>query len=811
MKVLKFGGTSVGTSHSINQVIKIIKKQQTPCVVVISAVGGITNLLLETAIKAKYQDETFVETFSAIQEKHILILKELNIDTPTNKLFLKEQFSELKKLFDGVHLIEEFSNKTSDKILSYGELLSSFIVFNALKKDTEHVGYLNAQEVIVTESVYNKPEVLFEETNHNIKAYFKSNNHQITIVPGFISKSKKGEVTTLGRGGSDYSAAIFASALEASILEIWTDVSGMYTTNPKLVKQAKPIEELSYEEAMELSHFGAKVLYPPTIQPVLKNQIQIQIKNTFSPEEKGTLITKKTNFTHHVVRGISNIDHIALMTLEGPAMIGVSGFAKRIFEALHDVNVNIIVITQASSEHSICFAIDKNDINTAEVAINKQFAHEIFMGKVKPLIVESGLSIVAVVGDYMKNHQGISGTLFSTLGANNINIRAIAQGASEKNITVIIKDTDVKKALNSLHEVFFEHVKKQLNVFIAGVGNVGKQLLNQIQQQNNYLKEELNIKIRVVGITNSKTMCFDTHGINLKNYKTILEAGETANIEGFLSKANQLNLRNSVFVDITANETVAQSYANYLKHNIAVVACNKIACSCQIDTYKNLKYLSKKYNAPFLFETNVGAGLPIINTLNNLITSGDKITGFEAVLSGSLNFVFNHYNTETSFYNVVKQAKEEGYTEPDPRIDLSGIDVARKLLILLRESGFMLEIEDIENESFLKESHLKSSSVSSFFEAIKEDEAYFKAIYQKSISNNTQLKYVAQFKDGKAKVGLQEIPPNHPFYNLQGKDNIVMFYTQRYPEQPLIVKGAGAGADVTASGLFADIIKCVNR
>ena len=811
MKVLKFGGTSVGTSHSINQVIKIIKKQQTPCVVVISAVGGITNLLLETAIKAKYQDETFVETFSAIQEKHILILKELNIDTPTNKLFLKEQFSELKKLFDGVHLIEEFSNKTSDKILSYGELLSSFIVFNALKKDTEHVGYLNAQEVIVTESVYNKPEVLFEETNHNIKAYFKSNNHQITIVPGFISKSKKGEVTTLGRGGSDYSAAIFASALEASILEIWTDVSGMYTTNPKLVKQAKPIEELSYEEAMELSHFGAKVLYPPTIQPVLKNQIQIQIKNTFSPEEKGTLITKKTNFTHHVVRGISNIDHIALMTLEGPAMIGVSGFAKRIFEALHDVNVNIIVITQASSEHSICFAIDKNDINTAEVAINKQFAHEIFMGKVKPLIVESGLSIVAVVGDYMKNHQGISGTLFSTLGANNINIRAIAQGASEKNITVIIKDTDVKKALNSLHEVFFEHVKKQLNVFIAGVGNVGKQLLNQIQQQNNYLKEELNIKIRVVGITNSKTMCFDTHGINLKNYKTILEAGETANIEGFLSKANQLNLRNSVFVDITANETVAQSYANYLKHNIAVVACNKIACSCQIDTYKNLKYLSKKYNAPFLFETNVGAGLPIINTLNNLITSGDKITGFEAVLSGSLNFVFNHYNTETSFYNVEKQAKEEGYTEPDPRIDLSGIDVARKLLILLRESGFMLEIEDIENESFLKESHLKSSSVSSFFEAIKEDEAYFKAIYQKSISNNTQLKYVAQFKDGKAKVGLQEIPPNHPFYNLQGKDNIVMFYTQRYPEQPLIVKGAGAGADVTASGLFADIIKCVNR
>ena len=578
-----------------------------------------------------------------------------------------------------------------------------------------------------------------------------------------------------------------------------------------MVKQAKPIEELSYEEAMELSHFGAKVLYPPTIQPVLKNQIQIQIKNTFSPEEKGTLITKKTNFTHHVVRGISNIDHIALMTLEGPAMIGVSGFAKRIFEALHDVNVNIIVITQASSEHSICFAIDKNDINTAEVAINKQFAHEIFMGKVKPLIVESGLSIVAVVGDYMKNHQGISGTLFSTLGANNINIRAIAQGASEKNITVIIKDTDVKKALNSLHEVFFEHVKKQLNVFIAGVGNVGKQLLNQIQQQNNYLKEELNIKIRVVGITNSKTMCFDTHGINLKNYKTILEAGETANIEGFLSKANQLNLRNSVFVDITANETVAQSYANYLKHNIAVVACNKIACSCQIDTYKNLKYLSKKYNAPFLFETNVGAGLPIINTLNNLITSGDKITGFEAVLSGSLNFVFNHYNTETSFYNVVKQAKEEGYTEPDPRIDLSGIDVARKLLILLRESGFMLEIEDIENESFLKESHLKSSSVSSFFEAIKEDEAYFKAIYQKSISNNTQLKYVAQFKDGKAKVGLQEIPPNHPFYNLQGKDNIVMFYTQRYPEQPLIVKGAGAGADVTASGLFADIIKCVNR
>ena len=586
----------------------------------------------------------------------------------------------------------------------------------------------------------------------------------------------------------------------------------MYTANPKLVKQAFPIERLSYQEAMELSHFGAKVLYPPTVQPVLDLGIPIHIKNTMQPEASGTIITNEnTNGNSTTAKGISNISDIALLTLQGNGMVGIPGFSKRLFETLAQEKINVILITQASSEHSICFGIDEKDAEKAEKAINVSFENEISLHKIDPIIVEKDLSIVALIGDNMKNHQGISGRMFSALGKNNINIRAIAQGASEKNISTVIAQKDVKKALNTIHERFFEDQSKQLNVFITGVGNVGERLVEQIKQQKKFLKDQLKINLRVIGLSNSRTMIFNDSGLSLKTWKDDLATGEKATLEGFLERIKKFNLRNSIFVDVTANEQVSNIYADYLKENIAIVACNKIACSSDYENYNTLKYLSRKYNAPFLFETNVGAGLPIIDTLNNLIASGDKITSIQAVLSGSLNFVFNNFDDNTKFHDVVKQAQAEGYTEPDPRIDLSGVDVARKILILARESGTKMNLEDIENESFLTTSNLKSTSVDDFYKTLISDEAHFQNLYASAKANNCQLKYVAEFNNGKAKVGLKEIPQGHPFYNLKGKDNIVMFYTQRYPEQPMIIKGAGAGADVTASGLFADIIRIGNK
>ena len=584
----------------------------------------------------------------------------------------------------------------------------------------------------------------------------------------------------------------------------------MFTTNPKLVKQAYPIDKISYQEAMELSHFGAKVLYPPTVQPVLSLDIPIHIKNTLDPDAVGTIISNEDTKSLSPVKGISNISNIALLTLEGTGMVGIPGFSRRLFETLSQEKINVIMITQASSEHSICLGIDEKDAQAAKAAIDVVFENEIALGKIEPIIIENGLSIIALVGDNMKNHQGISGKMFSTLGRNNINIRAIAQGASEKNITAVIDEKDVKKALNTLHEQFFESKTKQLNVFITGVGNVGERLVEQIKQQNKYLKDHLKINIRVAGLSNSRTMIFDETGLNLKDWKTQFAEGEKASLQGFFENTKALNLRNSIFVDVTANKDIADLYAQYLRQSIAIVACNKIACSSDYNNYKELKRLSLKYNAPFLFETNVGAGLPVIDTLNNLIASGDKVNSIQAVLSGSLNFVFNNFNDKTKFYDVVKQAGAAGYTEPDPRIDLSGVDVARKILILARESGIEMNLEDIDNTSFLSASGLKSDTVEDFYNTLITDEAHYQSLYASAKANHCQLKYVAKLDNGKASVSLQEIPEGHPFYNLQGSDNIVMFYTQRYPKQPMIIKGAGAGADVTASGLFADIIRIGN-
>ncbi|WP_420600968.1 bifunctional aspartate kinase/homoserine dehydrogenase I [Flagellimonas sp.] len=813
MKVLKFGGTSVANPENINRVKAIVQDAGSKKVaVVVSAFGGITDLLLNTASLAANQDLKYKESLAEIENRHISTIKEL---IPVQKQSgilskVKSDLNVLETLLEGAFLIGEITPKLSDKIVSYGELLSSFIISEFFKAEGLDATFKDSRELIITDENYGKAAVDFKKTNQQCNAFFKADKHKTFVLPGFVASSSEGNSTTLGRGGSDYTAAIIAAAENADILEIWTDVSGMYTANPKLVKQAKCVANISYEEAMELSHFGAKVLYPPTIQPILNKEIPIVIKNTFQPEDAGTYIAKSNNGNGKTVRGISHVGNISLLSLEGPGMIGIPGISKRFFETLSFEDISVVLITQASSEHSICVGISDDDVEKAVTAVNEAFNYEIASGKIKPVIVEKELAIVALVGDNMKSHQGLSGKMFSTLGKNNVNIRAIAQGASERNISAVIKKEDVKKALNSLHEAFFEENIKQLNLYVMGVGNVGSKFLGQIQQQNAYLKEELKLNVRVIGISNSRTMGFDENGIDLDNWQTTLTNGEKADKKKFYQMVKQFNFRNSVFVDNTASEEVSQSYPDYLKNSISVVTCNKIACSSNYEFYKDLKQLAKKYNAPFLFETNVGAGLPIIDTLKHLIASGDKVKKIQAVLSGSLNFVFNNFDDSTTFHDVVKQAQEEGYTEPDPTIDLSGIDVMRKILILARESGNQLDIEQIENESFVPKESLETNSNEAFFESLVKYETDFQKIYKEASEADSKLKYVAQFEDGKAKVGLQKIPKGHDFYNLEGSDNIVLFFTERYPNQPLIIKGAGAGAEVTASGIFADIIRIGN-
>ncbi|NAS30405.1 bifunctional aspartate kinase/homoserine dehydrogenase I [Flavobacteriaceae bacterium R38] len=814
MKVLKFGGTSVSNAANIIQVKNIVSEEakKEKIVVVVSAFGGVTDLLVEAARLAAKHNLLYKEKMIAIEKRHLEVIQQLlPINNQSKTLsYVKKSLNDLATLLEGAFLIGEITQKLSDKIISYGELLSSYIIseyFTALSLDTI---YKDARLLIKTNEVYGKTTVDFDATNTICSNYFGTVTYQIIVIPGFIASSHDGDITTLGRGGSDYTAAIVSGAIEAKSLEIWSDVSGMFTANPKLVKQAFAISNISYEEAMELSHFGAKVLYPPTIQPVLKKEIPILIKNTFKPEEEGTLISKNSNGKNKPVRGISHISNIGLISLEGIGMIGVPGISKRLFETLSLADISVILITQASSEHSICLGINEEDIEQAKKSINQAFEYEISTHKIKPCIVEKDLSVIALVGDNMKSHQGLSGKMFSALGKNNVNIRAIAQGASERNISAIIAKKDVKKALNTLHERFFEDNIKQLNLFVMGVGNVGARFLNQVLQQKEYLKKELLLNIRVIALSNSRTMVFDEDGISLEKWKKKLANGETANKEKFIETIKKLNYRNSIFVDNTANEEVANSYDTYLKNSIAVVTCNKIACSSRFDNYSQLKILARKYNAPFLFETNVGAGLPIIDTIKNLIASGDKIHKIQAVLSGSLNFVFNNFDLNTSFHDVVKLAQSEGYTEPDPKIDLSGIDVMRKILILARESGYKMEIDDIKNELFLPEECMNTNSVDAFYNALNKNTEHFNSLYTHANKVNCRLKYVAQFENGKAKVGLQHVEKEHPFYNLEGKDNIVLLYTDRYADQPLIIKGAGAGAEVTASGIFADIIRTGN-
>lgn len=817
MQVLKFGGTSVANAENIQKVVSIVKEALTkqPTVVVVSALGGITDTLLGAATQAAAGEEAYKENLAVIEQRHLEAVKQLLPVTQQSAVLslVKKMCNEIEDICNGIFLLKECSLQTRDRIMSYGELLSSRIIAHAFNQSGIPAVWKDSRELIQTNSHFGNAAVNFQATNRLVTDYFTASAKNLYILPGFVAADTNSITTTLGRGGSDYTAAIIGAALDASVVEIWTDVSGMMTADPRLVANARIIPAISYQEAMELSHFGAKVIYPPTIQPLMKKNIPVWIKNTFAPADYGTVIEKDVKKNGNSVRGISSMNKVSLLSLEGSGMVGIPGFSKRLFEALANENINVILITQSSSEHSICVAIEEASAERARLVVDREFAHEIETGKVEPIVIEKDQSILALVGDNMKSHTGIAGKMFNALGKNGVNIRAIAQGSSERNISAVIATRDVPKAINVLHEEFFENSYKQVNLFIVGVGNVGSRLLSQLRQQKQYLADNLKLQLNVAGLANSRKMLVQEEGISLDQWKDQLEKGQAMDLDQFVSTIIARNLRNSVFVDVTANDSVADVYADLLRKSISVVACNKVAASSAYSNYKKLKDLSREFNSHFLFETNVGAGLPVIGTLNDLLRTGDKINRIEAVLSGTLNFVFNHYNGEKSFSAVVRQAQTEGYTEPDPRLDLSGTDVMRKIMILARESGEQLEMSDITNNSFLPETCLQGS-VEDFYKAMEQEEDHFRKIYEEAAKEGKKLKFVASYQlvNGQptAKVGLQHISPAQDLYHLYGKDNVVLFFTDRYPEQPLVVKGAGAGAEVTASGVFADIMRTAN-
>ncbi len=812
MLVLKFGGTSVGSAESLDLVRNIVKEKaaSTPLIAVVSALGGITNDLERCAELASIGDESYADILEEVELRHISLCNVLVPVAQRSSTLTRVKFllNDLEDICRGVFLIRELSPRSSDQILSFGERLSSEIIKDYFKSDGMDVNLLDPRKLIKTDAQFGNAVVDRDLTFHNIKGAFETHS-QVSICPGFLASSNVGnQITTLGRGGSDYTASLLAAALGAEALEIWTDVSGMMTANPKLVPLARPINELSYEEAMELSHFGAKVIYPPTIQPVLDKGIPIVIKNTFSASDPGTRISKEGETNGQWIKGISSIDEVALCTLSGSGMVAVPNFSYRLFSALSRESINVIMITQASSEHTITVGIDRKDAERAKVSIENEFQHEIQQHKVNPLAVETELSIVALVGSKMREQVGVSATLFETLSENGVNVKAIAQGSTELNISVVVEKRHLAKSLNSVHESFFLSDLRKFNVFMIGVGNVGKAFLEQIKKQQEFLAKAFQINLSVTGLANSRKMLFSTDTIDLTTWETDLEEqGKSMSQKSFVQEMINMNLRNSIFIDSTASEDIPSLYEEVLSNSISVVTPNKVACSSDFDTYLGLKKTATKYRARFLFETNVGAGLPVVSTVSDLLKSGDRIHKIQAVLSGTLNFLFNTYDGTQKFSDVVKEAKAAGYTEPDPRLDLSGVDVMRKILILARESGHKLELDDIANESFVPEECMNTNSIEEFYDKLDEYDEVFKSLYEKAKSEGKRIKYVATYEKGSAKTGLESFSIDHPFFELQGKDNIVLFYTNRYSEQPLVVKGAGAGADVTASGIFADVMR----
>jgi len=808
MKVLKFGGTSVGSPERIRGVKKIIESQSSPCLIVISAFQGITDDLKHLSELASNRDDGYEILLDKMILKHIDFAKQLISKSKQNRVIedIKNISDDLRETLSGIYLLRELSKHSLDQTLATGEILSSLILSNYI----QDCQLIDARNFIKTDSNFGFATVDFGKTDSLIAKNLAGMRKHI-IVPGFIASNERGETTTLGRGGSDYSASIFAAALNAEVLEIWTDVDGFMTADPKKVEKAYAIENLTYSEAIELSHFGAKVIYTPTLRPVYKKNIPIIVLNTFNPALKGTVITSKSSDDNRSpIKGISSIDHIDLITLQGTGMVGVSGTSMRLFGALARKNINIILITQASSEYSITFAVNPIDSLIAHEALNEEFKTEIDHNKELKILVEKNLSIIAIVGERMKNTPGISATLFKALGRNGINVIATAQGSSELNISVVIKYESLKKALNVIHDGFFLSRLKEMHLFVAGTGLVGSSLMKQIQKQHTTLLSEHNLKINLIGVSNSRKMLIDKKGIPLDNYRDILKnSGEKGDISLFIQQMTRLNLRNSVFIDCTAEEDVASRYGDILSRYVSIVTANKIACSSEQSYYQKLKAIANERGVKFMYETTVGAGLPIIKTINDLVLSGDKILKIEAVLSGTMNFIFNELSPEMPLSSAIRKAKEKGYSEPDPRLDLSGRDVVRKILILAREAGYQIEREDVVVNNILPDDCFKGD-LNHFFEKVKEIDADFERKRKELTRQNLKWRYFATLEMGKARVELLTIGSDHPSFNLEGSNNIILLTTDRYNELPMVIKGYGAGADVTAAGVFADLMRVVN-
>jgi aspartokinase/homoserine dehydrogenase 1 len=808
MNVLKFGGTSVGTIESINQVIEIIKERKN-AVVVFSAMAGVTNKLIEIGNLAASNNPEYLSQLSLMEERHFTTIRGL-IDVKSQSGIIakvKGIFNELEDILKGITYLKELSSRTMDLLLSFGERLSTIIITETLKIRNINAEYIDARDIIKTNSHFGFAEVDFPLSSEKIKSLITQSD-KIYCVTGFIASDSKGITTTLGRGGSDYTASILGSILDAELIEIWTDVNGMMTADPRKVKNAFSIPEISYAEAMELSHFGAKVIYPPSLVPAFAKNIPIKVLNTFQPGHSGTTISKNINQKAYSITGISSIDDVTLVNLQGNGMIGVAGVSAKLFGILAENKISVILISQASSEHSICFAIDPKAAENVKAILEEGFKNEIKNGDIDGVNIQFNLSIIAVVGEGMKSSTGTSGKLFSVLGKNGINVIATAQGSSELNISVVIKKKDISKALNAIHETFFEIDGITLNLYLLGPsGLIGKTLLNQMAEQAAELKNSKNLNLKLVGLANTKKMLLNENGIALDQWQANLEnEGEKINLTEFIEDIQVLNLPNSVFIDCTADKDIIQYYEPILSSNISIVTPNKVANSGEFRQYLKLRNITKEKSVKFLYETNVGAGLPIINTLQGLINSGDRILKIEAVLSGTLSYIFNTFSINDRFVDIVKDAKAKGYTEPDPRDDLSGTDVARKILILARETGLNIEMEDVFINPLISSDATLAPSVDAFYEILeKENEVYAQKMHEAAAKGEV-LRFIASLENGKASIGLKSVDSTHPFYNLAGSENIVSFTTMRYASNPLVVKGPGAGAEVTATGVFADII-----
>ncbi len=810
MKVLKFGGTSVGTVESLSNVKQIVENCDEPVVVVVSALGGITDQLISTAKNASKGDISYLQSYANIVERHNNVIdgivpqeKQLDVRSITDPLL-----EELGNIFRGVALIKDLSSRTLDIVESYGERLSSVIISRIID-DAKH---MDSRNFIKTIRQFNSHIADVELTDSLVKKAFESNENKVVVVPGFISTDRDtGEISNLGRGGSDYTAAIIAAALNATQLEIWTDVDGFMTADPRVISSAYVIDHLSFIEAMELCNFGAKVVYPPTIYPVFHKNIPILIKNTFNPSAPGTLISEeKPNAEGKAIKGISSINDTCLITLTGFGMVGVIGINSRIFNALARNGVSVFMVSQASSEHNTSFAVKNCDADTAVNVLKEEFATELGTGVISGIDPEKDLATVAIVGENMKHTPGIAGKLFNTLGRNGINVIACAQGASETNISFVIRLDNLRKALNVIHDSFFLSQTQVLNLFMVGIGNVGHDLLTQIKQQKENLLKNNALMIHIVGIANSRKCVFNRDGIDIENFNEELENSELdATADTIKDEVLKMNIFNSVFVDCTASADIAALYATLLAHNVNVVAANKIAASSEFSNYQSLKRIARRRGVKFLFETNVGAGLPIINTINSLINSGDKILKIEAVVSGTLNYIFNVLSRDIRLSKAIQMAKEAGYSEPDPRVDLSGKDVVRKLVILAREAGYEVEQSDVKRNLFIPDKYFKGTP-EEFMVNIKELDDTFEKKREIAEANNKHFRFVATLEDGEASVGLQEVDSSHPFYDLEGSNNVILITTERYKEYPMEIKGYGAGAEVTAAGVFADIISIAN-